>query len=80
MLLYLIVKNHSFIDGNKRIAAAVFLYFLNINGILYSQDNTTLIDGNTLAAITLMIAESNPDEMETLKRIIVSILNRGGKS
>jgi len=80
MLLYLIVKNHSFIDGNKRIAAAVFLYFLNINGILYSPDNTTLIDGNTLAAITLMIAESNPDEMETLKRIIVSILNRGGKS
>jgi len=80
MLLYLIVKNHSFIDGNKRIAAAVFLYFLNINGILYSQDNTTLIDGNTLAAITLMIAESNPDEMETVKRIIISILNRDGKS
>lgn len=79
-LLYLVVKNHSFIDGNKRIAAAIFLHFLNVNGILYRQDKTTLIDGSTLAAITLMIAESNPSEMETVKRIIVSILNRGGKS
>jgi prophage maintenance system killer protein len=79
MLLYLIVKNHSFVDGNKRIAAAIFLYFLNANGILYRQDRTTLIDGNTLAAMTLMIAESNPGEMETVKRIVVSILNRGEK-
>lgn len=79
MLLYLIVKNHSFVDGNKRIAAAIFLYFLNANGMLYRQDKITLIDGNTLAAITLMIAESNPGEMETVKRIVVSILNRGKK-
>jgi death-on-curing family protein len=76
MLLYLIVKNHSFVDGNKRIAAAIFLYFLNKNGMLYRQNNTTLIDGNTLASITLMIAESNPSEMETVKKIIMSILNR----
>jgi len=76
VLLYLIVKNHSFVDGNKRIAAAIFLYFLNKNGMLYRHDKTTLIDGNTLASITLMIAESNPSEMETVKRIIMSILNR----
>jgi len=80
ILLYLIVKNHSFIDGNKRIAAAIFLYFLNVNGILYRRDKTMLIDGNTLAAITLMIAESKPGEMETVKRIIMSILNRSKKS
>ncbi|MBN2374601.1 virulence protein RhuM/Fic/DOC family protein [bacterium] len=76
VLLYLIVKNHSFVDGNKRIAAAIFLYFLNKNGMLYRQDKTTLIDGNTLASITLMIAESNSSEMETVKRIVMSILNR----
>ena len=76
VLLYLIVKNHSFVDGNKRIAAAIFLYFMNKNGMLYRHDKTTLIDGNTLASVTLMIAESNPSEMETVKRIITSILNR----
>ncbi len=76
VLLYLIVKNHSFVDGNKRIAAAIFLYFLDKNGMLYREDRTTLIDGNTLASLTLMIAESNPKEMETVKRIIMSILNR----
>jgi prophage maintenance system killer protein len=79
MLLYLIVKNHSFVDGNKRIAATLFLYFLDRNGVLYREDGTTLIDGNTLASITLMIAESNPNEMETVKRIIMSILNRSNK-
>jgi prophage maintenance system killer protein len=79
MFLYLVVKNHSFIDGNKRIAATLFLYFLNKNGMLYRQDKTALIDGNTLASITLMIAESNPGEMETVKRIIMSILNRSNK-
>lgn len=80
MLLYLIVKNHSFVDGNKRIAASIFLYFLNKNGILYRQDHAALIDGNTLASITLMIAESNPSEMETVKRIVLSILNRSRQS
>jgi len=80
MLLYLIVKNHSFVDGNKRIAASIFLYFLNKNGVLYRQDNTALIDGNTLASITLMIAESNPSEMETMKKIVLSIMNRSRQS
>jgi prophage maintenance system killer protein/CII-binding regulator of phage lambda lysogenization HflD len=79
ILLYLIVKNHSFIDGNKRIAAALFLYFLNKNGILYRKDKSKVLDGNTLASITLMIAESNPGEMETIKKIIMSILNRSEK-
>lgn len=76
MLLYLIVKNHSFVDGNKRIAASLFLHFLYKNGILYHKDQEKLIDGNTLASITLMIAESNPAEMETVRRIVLSILNR----
>ncbi|MEW6184521.1 MAG: virulence protein RhuM/Fic/DOC family protein [Thermodesulfobacteriota bacterium] len=80
MLLYLIVKNHSFVDGNKRIAASLFLYFLNKNGILYRKNGTAIIDGNTLASITLMIAESHPGEMETVKRIVISILNRSRKS
>lgn len=79
MLLYLIVKNHSFVDGNKRIAATLFLYFLDKNSMLYGEDGRALIDGNTLASITLMIAESNPTEMETVKRIIMSILNRSSK-
>jgi len=79
MLLYLIVKNHSFVDGNKRIAATLFLYFLDKNSMLYGEDGRALIDGNTLASITLMIAESNPSEMETVKRIIMSILNRSSK-
>ena len=80
MLLYLIVKNHSFVDGNKRIPASLFLHFLNNNGILYHQDQKKLIDGNTLASITLMIAESNPAEMETVKRVVLSILNRSRQS
>ncbi len=80
MLLYLVVKNHSFVDGNKRIAASLFLYFLNKNGLLYLEEKEPLIDGNTLASITLMIAESNPVEMETVKRIVLSILNRSRQS
>ncbi|MBF0117847.1 MAG: virulence protein RhuM/Fic/DOC family protein [Desulfobacterales bacterium] len=79
VLLYLIVKNHSFSDGNKRIAAALFLYFLNKNGMLYRKDGTTLFDGNTLASVTLMIAESKSGEMEIIKKIIISILNRSNK-
>lgn len=77
MLLYLVVKNHSFIDGNKRIAAALFLYFLDKNALLYQTGGGTVISNEGLAALTLMIAESKPDEMETVKRVIVSILNRG---
>ena len=76
MLLYLIVKNHSFIDGNKRIGASCFLYFLDKNKILY-KNNLPVIDNNTLFALTLLIASSKPEEMETTKKIVVSILNRG---
>lgn len=78
MLLYLITKNHSFSDGNKRIAASCFLYFLDKNGILY-KDGLPIIDNGTLFALTILIAESNPKEMETMKQIVVSVLNNGGK-
>lgn len=77
MLLYLTTKNHSFSDGNKRIAASCFLYFLEKNGILY-KNNLPIIDNGTLFALTILIAESNPKEMETMKQIVVSVLNRGG--
>lgn len=76
MLLYLVVKNHSFVDGNKRIAASVFLYFLDKNRILYGKNGHPFFDSNTLAALTLMIAESRPEEKDVLIKIIVSILNR----
>jgi prophage maintenance system killer protein len=76
MLLYLIVKNHSFVDGNKRIAAACFLYFMEQNGLLYGPSGIAVISNDTLASITLFIAVSKPDEMETVKRVIISILNR----
>ena len=76
MLLYLITKNHSFSDGNKRIAASCFLYFLDKNGLLYNNDKP-IIDNGSLFALTLLIAESNPTEMETMKQIVVSVLNKG---
>jgi len=75
MLLYLITKNHSFSDGNKRIAASCFLYFLNKNNMLY-RNNTPIIDNGTLFALTLLIAESKPEEMEIMKQIVVSVLNQ----
>lgn len=77
MLLYLIVKNHSFLDGNKRIAAASFLYFLEKNNLLKKNNNTAIIDNNTLFSLTLLIAESNLSERETIKNIVITILNRG---
>jgi prophage maintenance system killer protein len=76
MLLYLIVKNHSFIDGNKRIAAACFLYFLEQNALLYNLSGEAIISNEALASITLFIAVSKPDEMETVKKVMISILNR----
>lgn len=76
MLLYLITKNHSFSDGNKRIAASCFLYFLEKNGILY-KIGKPIIDNSTLFALTVLIAESNPNEMETMKQIVISVLNGG---
>ena len=79
MLLYLIVKNHSFVDGNKRIGASCFLYFLDKNNILYQQ-GIPIIDNNTLFALTLLIASSKPEEMETTKKIVMSVLNRATPS
>ena len=72
-LLYLTVKNHAFIDGNKRIAATIFIYFLQANGILYNEDKP-IIDNNTLASITLLIAESNPKEKNVLIDLVMNFL------
>ena len=72
-LLYFVTKNHSFVDGNKRIAATMFLYFLGKNGALFS-DGKALIDNNALAALTIMIAESNPEEKELMIRVIINCL------
>lgn len=74
-LLYFIVKNHSFVDGNKRIAAACFLYFLDKNKMLLSN-NKTIISNEALATLTLFIAISKPEEEVTVKNLIISILNR----
>ena len=73
-LLYLITKNHTFIDGNKRIAATLFIYFLDFYNILY-KDNKQVIDNNTLVAVTLLIAESNPKEKEILIDLVMNFLN-----
>ena len=72
--LYLIVKNHVFTDGNKRIAATLFIYFLNFYGILY-KENKHIIDNNTLAALTLLIAESNPKEKDVIVDLVMNFLN-----
>ena len=76
MLLYLVVKNHSFVDGNKRIAAACFLKFLQSNEMLFNAQQELIIGNDTLASLTLFIASSKPDEMETVKRLVISVLNR----
>jgi prophage maintenance system killer protein len=75
-LLYFVTKNHSFTDGNKRIAAMLFLYFLERNGALYRPDGTKRIADNALVALTLMIAISKPDEKETLIKVIVNLINK----
>ncbi|MFR3190490.1 MAG: type II toxin-antitoxin system death-on-curing family toxin [Roseburia sp.] len=72
-LLYFITKNHSFSDGNKRIAATMFLYFLDKNGILFTDGNK-LIDDHTLVALTIMIAESKPDEKEMMISVIMNCI------
>ena len=74
MLLYLVVKNHSFVDGNKRIAAFVFLWFLSRNGLLYKADGSKNIADGTLVALTLLIAESKPEERETMERLATNLL------
>ena len=75
-LLYLIVKNHGFVDGNKRIAAACFLLFLQANRMLYGPEGDTAISNDALASLTLFIACSKPEEMETVKQLVISVLNR----
>ncbi|MDR2801767.1 MAG: virulence protein RhuM/Fic/DOC family protein [Prevotellaceae bacterium] len=76
MLLYLVVKNHSFSDGNKRIAAFLFLWFLDRNGILYKPDRSHLIENNTLVALTLMIAESRTEEKDIMVKVVVNLINK----
>ena len=76
MLLYMLVKNHSFTDGNKRIGAACFLHFLEKNNMLY-QNGAPILDNATLFALTLLIASSKPEEKDTMKQVILSVLNSG---
>ena len=76
MLLYLVTKNHSFSDGNKRIAATLFLWFLNNNRILYREDGTKRLADNTLVALTLMIAESKPEEKDVMVKVVVNLINQ----
>jgi prophage maintenance system killer protein len=75
-LLYSLVKNHSFVDGNKRIAAALFLWFLEKNAALYAADGSKRIADNALVAMTLLIAESRPEEKDVLTRVVVNLINR----
>lgn len=75
-LLYLVTKNHSFSDGNKRIAATLFLWFMENNGILYNKDGSKRIADNTLVAITLMIAESRPEEKDIMVKVVVNLINK----
>ena len=75
-LLYFITKNHSFSDGNKRIAAFLFLYFLERNGILFDRNGDKRIADNTLVALTLMIAVSKPDEKDVMTKVVVNLINR----
>ena len=76
MLLYLVVKNHSFSDGNKRIAAMLFLWFMEKNGVLYSADGRNRIADNTLVALTLMIAESRTEEKDVMVKVVVNLINK----
>ena len=74
-LLYFVVKNHSFSDGNKRIAAFLFVYFLDRNGCLYHPDGARRLADNALVALTLLIAESKPEDRDTLVTLVVNLIN-----
>jgi len=76
-LLYLLVKNHPFVDGNKRVAAALFIWFLEKNGLLYRRDGAKRVADDTLVAMTLLIASSRPEEKEVLVRVLVNLMARG---
>ena len=75
-LLYFVVKNHSFVDGNKRIGAFLFIWFLDINGILYAHEGRKRIGDNALVALTLMIAESRPQDKDIITKVIVNLINK----
>jgi prophage maintenance system killer protein len=75
-LLYFVIKNHAFVDGNKRIGAFLFIWFLDANGLLYRADGTKRLADNALVALTLLIAESKPAEKETICKVIVNLVNR----
>lgn len=75
-VLYLVTKNHSFSDGKKRIAATLFLWFLNNNRILYREDGSKRIVDNTLVALTLMIAESRTEEKDVMVKVVVNLINQ----
>lgn len=79
MLLYLVVKNHSFSDGNKRIAAMLFLWFMEKNGVLYREDGSKRIADNTLVALTLMIAESRTEEKDIMLKVVVNLINKNNE-
>ncbi len=75
-LLYFIVKNHSFVDGNKRIGAFLFVWFLDINGILYTGDGKKRIGNNALVALTLIIAKSRPKDKDIITKVIINLINK----
>jgi prophage maintenance system killer protein len=75
-LLYFVVKNHSFVDGNKRIGAFLFVWFLDINGILYTRDGKKRIGDNALVALTLVIAESRPKDKDSIIKVIINLINK----
>ncbi len=75
-LLYFLIKDHPFIEGNKRIGAALFLWFMEKNGALYRPDGTKRIADNALVAMTLLIAESPPQEKDLLTRVLVNLITR----
>ena len=74
--MYFVVKNHSFVDGNKRIAATLFVWFLEKNRLLYKANGSKRIADNALVAITLMIAESQPKEKDVITALIVNLINK----
>ena len=76
MQLYLVTKNHSFSDGNKRIAATLFLWFLNNNGILYREDGSKRLADNAIVGLTLMIAESKTEEKDVMVKVVVNLINQ----
>lgn len=75
-LLYFVVKNHAFVDGNKRIGAFLFIWFLDTNGLLYRKDGSKRLADNALVALTLLIAESKPAEKDTICKVVVNLINR----